>query len=140
MKPRASPAFIYECETFESRNFVPASIIVYQPGFIENVLIFVNKYFNPVVSLGEVVGALKEDVGMNNRKVFICEICSFSSNSRAYVRKHVTLTHSANCPKFHCSLCGVVIKGKGNMKRHYVQVHLMTDEDAICALSTTVHM
>ncbi len=84
----------------------------------------------------EIVSPVQE-VNCGPKKAFACELCPFRSQTRATVRKHILMTHSPNCPRYHCVLCSSVIKERGNMKRHYVQVHSMTDNDAYAYLAQT---
>ena len=48
----------------------------------------------------EIVSAVQE-VTSGPKKAFACELCSYRSHTRAAVRKHILMTHSPNCPRYH---------------------------------------
>ena len=83
----------------------------------------------------ELVSSVDETIEASGKKVFLCEICNFRSNSRPAVKKHVFMTHSQKCPRYICMLCDAKIKERSNFKRHYVQVHKMGDVEAWTAVA-----
>ena len=94
-----------------------------------------NGFADPVQE-AEIVDAFHEmAVAGSGKKVFLCEMCSYKASSRGAVKKHVWVTHNANCPRYLCSLCPSKIKEKGNMKVHYMKVHQMSNGMASLAVA-----
>ena len=72
------------------------------------------------------------------QKLYLCNLCSYRSNDRGNIKKHINLKHNENCPKFQCSMCSFQSKVRGNLKGHYINVHGLPETVAKSATTDSV--
>ena len=63
-------------------------------------------------------------------RLYLCDLCSYRSNDRSNMKKHVNFKHNENCPKFQCSMCTLQVKAKQQLKGHYMKVHSLPENVA----------
>ena len=69
---------------------------------------------------------LKTDEEENSDKCLKCELCDFKSDKNAYLKKHITLKHSAQ----KCKVCQREFKSSMDLVSHVAKEHL-EDEDVL---------
>ena len=73
-------------------------------------------------------------------KLFFCNLCTYSSNVKSNMKKHINLKHNENCPKFQCSMCSLQSKLRGQLKSHYMNVHSLPENVAKSAANDSAQV
>ena len=64
----------------------------------------------------------KVHIMINNEK-FVCDLCTFQTETKRYLKRHKNRKHSAKNIVFKCELCSSQYTSKKNLERHHDQKH-----------------
>ena len=73
-------------------------------------------------------------------KLYLCNLCSYQSNIKGNIRKHINVKHNENCPKIQCSMCPLQVKVAGQLKIHYMRVHKLPEAVAKSATNDSAQV
>ena len=76
----------------------------------------------------------------DREKLYLCDLCSYKSNDKSNMKKHVNAKHNENCPKFQCSMCPLQVKARPQLKNHYMKVHSLPESLAKSATNDSAHV
>ena len=86
----------------------------------------------PAMQMGS-PAQLYSDCNIDGKKMFICALCSYRTNRKSNITRHVDSNHNQNRASYKCSTCTKKFLERNNLKNHYITAHKLAEVAAKAA-------